>query len=134
MRMIVKLAITAAMALILPTGAIAQMDQIKNSTPEQRAEMQDDWMQSNLSLDAKTSETVAAINLKYAEKTQALMESDSAKFKKLMTFRDNFQAKDAEIEAVLTPEQYNQYEQKKSAMKAQMKQKMQERQQGVQSN
>jgi hypothetical protein len=134
MRTLVKLAITAALALVLPAVALAQMDQIKNSTPEQRAEMQDKWMKSNLSLDAKTSESLAAINLKYAKETQALVESPSPNFKKLMTFRSNSKAKDAEIKADLTPEQYSLYEQKKSEMEAQIKQKLQEKHQVAQSN
>jgi hypothetical protein len=37
MRTIVKPAISAALAPILPAVAMAQMDEIKNSTPEQRA-------------------------------------------------------------------------------------------------
>ena len=40
MKTIVKLLLSAALVLILPAVALAQIDQIKNSTPEQRAEMQ----------------------------------------------------------------------------------------------
>lgn len=41
-----------------------------------------------------------------------------------MTFRKNSDAKDAEIKAVLTPEQYNLYQQKKSEMEETVKQKL----------
>jgi len=133
MRTIVKLVISAILALILPAVAMAQMEEIKNSTPKQRAEMQDKWMQSNLSLDETTSASVSAINLKYAKETQALVASDSPNFKKLMTFRSNSQAKDAEFKGILTPEQYSQYEQKKSEMQAQVKKKLQEKYQAAQS-
>jgi len=133
MRTIVKLAITAVLALALPTLAVAQMEEIKNSTPEQRAEMQDKWMQSNLSLDSKTSASVSAINLKYAKETQALVASNTPNFKKLMTFKNNSQAKDAELKTIFTPQQYSLYEQKKSEMEAQIKQKLQEKHQAAQS-
>lgn len=131
MRTIVKLAITAVIALVLPMVAMAQMEEIKNSTPEARAQMQDKWMQSNLALDEKASASVSAINLKYAKETQALVASDSPKFKKLMAFKSNAQAKDAELKTVLTAQQYSQYQQKKSEMEAQIKQKLQEKQQAA---
>tara|TARA_R110001599_G_scaffold353512_1_gene593489 strand:+ start:88316 stop:88723 length:408 start_codon:yes stop_codon:yes gene_type:complete len=134
MNRIVKLAITAALALVLPAVAMAQIDEIKNSTPEQRAEMQDKWMQSNLSLDAKTRASVSAINLKYAKQAQALVASPSPDFRKLMSFRSNAQAKDAELKGVFTAEQYTQYEQKKSDMKAQIKQQLKEKHQAAQAN
>ncbi len=133
MNRIVKLAITAALALVLPAVAMAQIDEIKNSTPEQRAEMQDEWMQSNLSLDAETSASVSAINLKYAKETQALAASPGPDFKKLMSLRSNAQAKDAELKGVFTAEQYTQYEQKKSEMKAQIKQQLKEKHQATQA-
>lgn len=131
MKPLVKLAISALIALVLPAVALAQMDEIKNSTPEQRAQMQDKWMQSNLSLDEKTAASVSAINLKYAKETQALVASPSPNFKKLMSFKSNSQAKDAELKGVLTAEQYTLYEQKKSEMEAQLKQKLQEKHQAA---
>jgi hypothetical protein len=97
-----------------PSFALAQMDELKNTTPEERAQLQNKWMDSNLSLDAKTSATVADINLKYAKETQSLMDSGGPNLQKLMTFRKNSQAKDAELKAIFTPAQYTLYEQKKS--------------------
>ena len=106
------------------------MDELKNSTPEQRAEMQTQWMKSNLALDAKAS--TSAINLKYAKETHAMVSSDSPKLQKLQSFRKNSQAKDAELKSVFTPEQYTLYEQKKSEMQAQLKQKIAEKHQAAQ--
>jgi hypothetical protein len=134
MKTIVKLLLSGALALILPAVAVAQIDQIKSSTPEQRAEMQDKWMQNNLSLDAKTLESASAINLKYARETQALVTSDASKLKMLTTFRKNSHAKGAELKAIFTPEQYSQYKQKKAEMKAQIKEKLQEKHQTAQAS
>ena len=120
------------MLLSVSIIASAQMDELKNSTPEQRAEMQTKWMTSNLALDAKAGASVSAINLKYAKETQALVSSDSPKFQKLQSFRKNLKAKDAELKSVFTPEQYTLYEQKKSEMQAQLKQKIAEKHQVAQ--
>ena len=120
------------MLLSVSIIASAQMDELKNSTLEQRAEMQTKWMTSNLALDAKAGASVSAINLKYAKETQALVNSDSPKFQKLQSFRKNSQAKDAELKSVFTPEQYTLYEQKKSEMQAQLKQKIAEKHQVAQ--
>ena len=94
--------------------------------------MQTQWMKSNLALDAKASASASAINLKYAKETQALVSSDSSKLQKLQSFRKNSQTKDAELKSVFTPEQYTLYEQKKSEMRAQLKQKIAEKHQAAQ--
>jgi hypothetical protein len=113
--------------LLAATLAVAQMDELKNSTPEERATLQTDWMKTNLALDDKTTTAVSAINLKYAQETQTLMDSQEPRLGKLMTFRKNSEAKDAEIKALLTPEQFSQYEQKKSELEDMVKQKLKEK-------
>lgn len=119
-------------ALLLVAGlAIAQIDELKNSTPEERATLLTEMMKTTLSLDEKTTMAVSAINLKYATETQALIDSDAPRLEKLMTFRRNSAAKDTEIKAVLTPEQYRQYEQKKSEIQDTVKQKMKEKYQAA---
>jgi len=121
--------------LLFATLAMAQMDQLeelKNSTPEERAALQTDMMKTALGLDEKATSAVSAINLKYAQQTQALMDSDAPRLEKLMTFRKNSGAKDAEIEAVLTPEQYTLYREKKSEMQDKVKQKIKEKYQSAQ--
>jgi hypothetical protein len=116
-----------AILLLVPALAMAQMDELKNTTPEERAAALTKMMDSSLSLDEKTSAAVSEINLKYAKETQALMDSSGPKLGKLMTFRQNAQAKDEELKGVLSPEQYALYEQKKDEMQATMKQKMKEK-------
>lgn len=121
-----------ALVFFIPALAMAQMEELKNSTPQERATLQTEMMKSALSLDEKASTTVAQINLKYANETQALMDSSSPKFEKLISFRKNSQAKDAELKAILTPEQYSLYEQKKAEIEAKMKQKIIEKHQSAQ--
>ena len=103
------------------------MDPLKDTTPAQRAQMQTKWMETNLSLDAKTSASVSAINLKYAQENETLMSTDEPKFKKLMAFKQHSNAKDAELKAIFTPEQCSLYEQKKSEMEATIMQKVKDK-------
>ncbi|MEM8562765.1 MAG: hypothetical protein AAGF57_11055 [Pseudomonadota bacterium] len=133
MKTIFKLITASVLLLALPATSFAQMSELKNSTPEQRAEIQDKWMQDNLSLDAKTTEAVSAINLKYANETQTLIDSDSPNLQKLKSFRSSAKAKDSELEEVLSAEQYSQYEAKKSELQAQIRQQLQERRQAADS-
>ena len=132
MQNLVSLAFSFALLLPIPQLSLAQMDELKNTTPEQRAQMQTKWMQSNLSLDAKTSASVSDINLKYAKENGALMSTQEPKFQKLMAFKKNSDAKDAELEAIFTPEQYSLYEQKKSEMEQTIIQKAKEKHQAAQ--
>ena len=132
MKTLIGQVLACFMLLSVSVIASAQMDELKNSTPEQRAEMQTQWMKSNLALDSKASASASAINLKYAKETQALVSSDSSKLQKLQSFRKNSQTKDAELKSVFTPEQYTLYEQKKSEMRAQLKQKIAEKHQAAQ--
>jgi hypothetical protein len=125
MKTMTNLFLGFALVMLVPALAMAQMEGLKNTTPEERATKLTSMMESELSLDQKTTEAVSGINLKYAKETQALMESGGTQFGKIMTFRKNEEAKDAELKGVLTPEQYSQYEQKKSAMRETMKQKFQ---------
>jgi hypothetical protein len=122
-----KLISLMAILLLVPALAMAQMDELKNSTPEERAAALTKMMQGSLSLDEKATTAVSAINLKYAKETQALIDSSGPKLGKLMTFQKNSQAKDDELKGVLTPEQYTLYEQKKDEMQATMKQKIKEK-------
>ncbi len=127
MRKLIGLVFGWALLLLVPALATAQMEEFKNSTPEERATLQTELMKTALTLDEKAGTAVSEINLKYAKETQTLMDSSSPRLEKLMTFRKNSDAKDAEIKALLTPEQYSLYQQKKSEMEETVKQKLMEK-------
>ena len=131
MKIVFSVVLTWALVMFVPALAMAQMEELKNSTPEERATMLTKMMQSELSLDEKATTAVSDINLEYAKEAQALMDSSGTKFGKIMTFRNNAKAKDAELEGVLTPEQYSLYEQKKSEMQDTAKQTLKEKYQAT---
>jgi hypothetical protein len=124
MQRLVRTVIACASLLCFSTFAVGQLDELKNTTPEQRAATLTDMMTHTLSLDEKTKTVVSGINLKYAQKTQALMESSGPQLQKLMAFRKNSESKDEEFKAVLTPQQYSEYLEKKSEMEATGNQKL----------
>ena len=124
--------LSLALLLFGAAPAVAQLEELKALTPEERSGMLTKMMQSSLTLDEKATASVSAINLKYAREAQIIMDSSNPKFKKLMTFRENSKAKDAELKGVLTPEQFSQYEQKKSEIQETVKQKLIEKSQAKQ--
>jgi hypothetical protein len=132
MKKVASLILSCALVFFVPALALAQMEELKNSTPEERAAVQTQWMQNNLSLDAQATNAVSAINLEYAKETQKLQDSDSSKLDKLMTFKRNSQAKAAELKAILTPEQYALYQQKRSEMEDAVRKKLKEKYQSAQ--
>jgi hypothetical protein len=127
MKFLIKTLVMLTLICALPMSAMAQMEELKNSTPQERADLQTQWMQTNLSLDSKVSSQVADLNLKYAKEMQTVIDSNSPPLKKMMSFKQNSTAKDAELKPLLTSEQYASYEQKKSEMEATIKQKLKEK-------
>lgn len=122
-----KIFVFAAL-LIAPAIASAQgADEIRNSNPEERAEMQTEWMKETLSLDSGAAAAVHEINLKYAKKNQTAMESSGSRRNKLRSLKKLSSEKDAELEKVLSAEQFRTYKKKKDEMKDRMKEEVRER-------
>lgn len=99
----------------------------KNSTPEQRAEMQTKWLKTKLELNEEQTTKVSAINLKYAKEMEPVIKGEGgklARFKKAKSINDK---KEAEYKPVFTTEQYEKYQKIKAEMRDEMKERMQER-------
>ena len=84
------------------TATVAQGQGRQMPSPEQRAAKSTEWMTSELSLDEGQAEQVQAINLKYAEKVQALRGDHEA-------MQQMKEEKNAELKGVLTENQYTLY-------------------------
>src|SRR5262249_29919163 len=114
-----------AMLVLGPArGASAQqLEMLKNTTPEERAKVQTELMKTKLDLTAEQEPKVAALNLKYAEKSDPILKGSSGPFMKMRRLRKINAEKDAELKQVLTPAQY----QKLQAAKEEMRQKFEEK-------
>lgn len=122
-----RLLVAAFIIIAFPFGAAAQVDDFKDSTPEERAQFQTEWMKSELTLDTTVVPSVYSINLKYAKKTQSIMNSGGSRLQKYRNFKASSDAKDSELKKIFTKEQYNLYQQKKEEMKEKMKERLQEK-------
>lgn len=105
-----------------PTSTTSRRAKLANTTPEQRANQQTAQMKKRLSLTAEQEPTVAAINLKYAQQMQSVLETGERNRQTLKQVRDMTASKDAELKAVLTADQYQQYETFKDEQQERMKQ------------
>ena len=97
----------------LITGSLhaqANLGDLKNATPEQRAQMQTGMMKSKLKLDTSQFLKVQAINLKYAQKFESIIKGSDGRMKKAREAIALQKQKDAELKPVFSPAQYKQYQ------------------------
>jgi len=74
--------LVAAFLCMTLTNVSAQAQKLKDSTPEQRAKMQTEWMKTKLALNATQVEQVSALNLQYARKNESIIQSNEGKLSK----------------------------------------------------
>lgn len=113
--------------LLLIFASLRAQDKASMPTPEERATKMTDWMKSTLQLNDTQLSQVQAINLKYANKRQDMMNNSQSKKDKMDAWKADETAKDAELKGVLTDDQYKTYLAKKDEMKKNMKDKMKEK-------
>ena len=107
--------LTALLALTLQARGQASQ-QLKNSTPEERAQKITDWMKTNLQLSDEQATSIHAVNIKYANQNESLKEDASGRRAKYKKLKDNQEAKDQELKRMLTPEQFKTYLSKKKEL------------------
>jgi hypothetical protein len=118
------MALSVAIALLVSVPAVfAQMDKLKQSTPQERARIQTDMMKAKLGLSPDQLTKVAAINEKYAQHMQPIIQSSEGPFMRMRQMREVSTAKEAELKGVLSPDQFQKY----LAEKEEMKEKFEER-------
>ena len=114
--------------IFLLIAAVTSKGQDKSIPPAaDRAAKITEWMKSNLQLTDDQLPKVQDINLKYANKADELRTMTMGKRQKLQKLKADGQAKDGELKAVLTPEQYKIYESNKAELQKQFKEKAKER-------
>ncbi|SEW47242.1 hypothetical protein SAMN05421841_3473 [Chryseobacterium wanjuense] len=105
------------------TSLSAQTKKLKDSTPEQRAKMQTEWMKTKLALNTTQVQQVYALNLQYAQKNDPVIQSNEgkrAKFKKLKAFQKE---KSDALSHILDAGQYKKYQELKDQMVQNFKEK-----------
>lgn len=103
-----KLMTSLALAALIAGNASAQAPGKSEKTPEERAQHQTELMTKHLGLTPEQVPQVQAINLKYVDQFGELRgrSRDEANGKK-QAVKDLREQRNAELKAVLTPEQYD---------------------------
>lgn len=113
---------TMVAALLLTAPAWSQdPSQLAKVPPSVRAGIQTDFMAQKLQLSAEQRTQVEAINLKVANQMQPLLEGSTWTLMREAPKVD--EAKDGELRAVLTPQQFDTYVASKDEIKGLLKQK-----------
>ncbi|MDR1678332.1 MAG: DUF4890 domain-containing protein [Prevotellaceae bacterium] len=106
--------VAIALGFFFSAGVMAQNEAVcikTKKSPEERAKKQTEWLNQELKLNDEQKQKVEAINLKYAQENVADRKAAKEKFKA------NRAAKDAEMQQVLTAEQYAQLKELKNKKK-----------------
>jgi hypothetical protein len=117
------LLLVTAFLCIAFTSLSAQTKKLKDSTPEQRAKMQTEWMKTKLALNTTQVQQIYALNLQYAQKNDPVIQSNEgklAKFKKLKAFQKE---KSDALSKILDEGQYKKYQELKDQMVQNFKKK-----------
>ena len=119
-------ALTAIALLLVSTvtAAWAQMDQLKSMPPDERARLQTDMMKKKLGLSPQQTGQVGAINRKYAQQMQPILNSSEGPFMKMRQMKQIGDAKEGELKQVLTPDQFQKYLVERQEMREKFEEKM----------
>jgi hypothetical protein len=122
----------AAVLLLAAATASAQgqMDELAKTTPEERATVQTMTMKKKLALTPPQLPAVKQINLATATQMQPILEGSEGPLIKMRQAKAIESGRDAELQKILTPAQYQQWLVEKDAMKQKVEQKLMEKHSG----
>ena len=118
------LAVVALLLLSVAASPQSRIDAIAKTTPEQRAKVQTGLMKEKLALTAEQLPKVAAINLATAQKMQPVLESTDGPLSRMRAAKANEAERDAALQPVLTPQQYQQWLAARDEIKQKAEQKL----------
>jgi len=121
-------------AVLMLTGGMAsaqnqmqaKMQELAQTTPDQRAELQTSMMKTKLSLTDQQLPEVQKINLDTATQMQPVIAGNDGPLIKMRKAKTIEAQRDSELQKVLTPDQYKQWQAEKEQMKQQIQTKLAE--------
>ena len=108
--------VVVSLLIAAPLLAV-DIDALKETTPEERAEAQTLMMKENLGLSDVQLEKVRAINLKYAKVMDPTIQGPDGPMMKGRVASNHQQQKDGELKAVLSADEYQKYLASKQSMR-----------------
>ena len=130
LRRISRTLVLLALALwIAPGAASAQQipPELASSTPQERAKALTLVMKEKLSLTPEQLPKVEAINLDAAQKMEPVLEGTEGPLVEMRTTKQVEQGKEAALQSVLTPQQFQQFLAGRDEMKQKAEQKLMEK-------
>ncbi len=121
-------------AVLMLTGGMAsaqnqmqtKMQELAQTTPDQRAELQTSMMKTKLSLTDQQLPEVQKINLDTATQMQPVIAGSDGPLIKMRKAKTIEAQRDTALQKVLTPDQYKQWQAEKEQMKQQIQTKLAE--------
>jgi hypothetical protein len=110
----------AVFLLVGATALAGELDQLKNTSPAERAAAQTMMMKSKLGLTDDQVSKIRALNLKYAEQMQPIIVGSEGPLMKMRDARNVEEQKEAELKGLLTPDQFQKFQ----TMKEEMREKL----------
>jgi Spy/CpxP family protein refolding chaperone len=112
------------------SGARAQLADLENTTPQQRAQELTGIMKKELGLTPEQLSKVEALNLKYATKMEPVIKGSEGPFRKMRQAREINEEKEAELQKLLTPEQFDKYKAERQMMREKFEQRIEKKMDG----
>jgi hypothetical protein len=117
----------AVLVLLLATRVGAEgLDDLKDTTPAERAAAQTMMMKEKLSLTDEQAPKVKAINEKYAEEMDPIIKGSGGMLMKMGSMRAAEDKKEAELKGVLSDDQFQQFQAMKSELRDKLMEKIKE--------
>ena len=107
--------------------AFAQLDELKNTTPAERASLQTELMKSKLTLTAEQTQAVADLNLKYANRMEPIIKGSSNSLSKMFQMRKINNEKETELKRILSPQQWEKFDASRDEMRQQFEAQIEKR-------
>ncbi|MDW7690216.1 hypothetical protein R9C00_24370 [Flammeovirgaceae bacterium SG7u.111] len=118
----IKFLISAICLFFMFQVQAQSVEKLKDKTPEERAKIQTEKMVEKLAIEGDLEMQVYAINLKYAEAIEPLKDSEDSKVSKFQKLKSLSEDKNAEMEKVLTEDQFMAYLKMQEDMTKELKQ------------
>ncbi len=123
-----RIALVAAVgALMFALVASAQLDELKNTTPEQRAKALTEIMKTKVGLTPEQTGKVMDLNLEYAKKMDPLIKGSAGPLVRMREMKQINEAKEAELKQILSPQQFEKYLASKEEMREKLVEKVGEK-------
>lgn len=124
MNHVIKNTLKLGLFLAMAFGTAAHpddFDQLKATTPNQRAAAQTEYMKSHLALTDAQVPKIAAINQKYAEQMEPVIKSAGGGLGNMLKAKAIQENKEAELQQILTPDQFERFASSKDEMREAVK-------------